>query len=66
MSAPTQQPTAKPEYGGRVLIDKECYLEIQRDAIENHCRNCFAEGKITSINKGDTSCEVCGASDIED
>lgn len=61
-----KQPLAKPEYGGRVLIAKKVYEEIQREAIRNHCRACFAEhGRYTSIKNGSTECSVCGATDDE-
>jgi len=56
-----KQPTAKPEYGGRVLITKEVYEEIQRDAIKNHCHACGASVRIIA-----TDCLACGATDVED
>jgi len=55
------QPDAKPEYVGRVLITKEVYEEIQREAIKNHCRACGA-----SIQPDSTDCPSCGATDTED
>jgi hypothetical protein len=61
-----KQPDAKPEYGGRVLITKDVYEEIQRDAIRNHCRACYSEGRFTPIVQGQTECPVCGADDSDD
>lgn len=62
-----KQPNATPEYGGRVLVSKDVYEEIQREAINNHCRNCHVEnGKFTHINPGSTECTECGATDTED
>lgn len=61
-----KQPNAKPEYEGRVLISKDVYEEIQKDAIKHHCRACYAEGRFTPIVEGQTACSVCGADDSDD
>lgn len=55
------QPDAKPEYAGRVLISKEHYEAIQQDAIKNHCHACGA-----SITEGSQECGVCGATDEDE
>ncbi len=61
-----KQPNAACEYGGRVLISKETYEEIQREAISNHCRACYAEHIFTHIDDGAVDCSVCGATDDDE
>lgn len=54
-----KQPIAKPEYGGRVLISKEVYDEIQEDAIRFPVRTRTNPQPVNQLNQPN-ACPECG------